>query len=270
MCLFCRRDTLADGVSLPEISVLIGSAMMMRTLSGESPISIGGINVDSDDWYAITDGSGTVSTEGADADNWNVYVTKDDTTVTVTLKDATIANNSSAHAIEVSGCDLEIELEGTSNRIGTGTASSNGYAVYNSTGGKNISITGPGDLIIAGSYGVYINGLGDVTIDIEGGLTVQSTWQMIRNTGNFVAAAESITMDGYYIQSAEGDTILTARGGDVTVRGTGDYGIQSGGDITISAPNGRVTVSGGTYSLYQDQFSSAGDLISISAKNSIS
>ena len=262
--------TLADGVSLPEISVLIGSAMMMRTLSGESPISIGGINVDSDDWYAITDGSGTVSTEGADADNWNVYVTKDDTTVTVTLKDATIANNSSAHAIEVSGCDLEIELEGTSNRIGTGTASSNGYAVYNSTGGKNISITGPGDLIIAGSYGVYINGLGDVTIDIEGGLTVQSTWQMIRNTGNFVAAAESITMDGYYIQSAEGDTILTARGGDVTVRGTGDYGIQSGGDITISAPNGRVTVSGGTYSLYQDQFSSAGDLISISAKNSIS
>ncbi len=257
---------LADGVSLPEINVLIGSAMMMRTLSGDSPISIGGTAVDGDDWYALTNDSGTVTTEGAGADNWNVHVTKDDTAVTVTLKDAIIANNFSAHAIDVSEYDLEIMLEGTSNRIGTGTTSSNGYAVYNRTDGKDITIGGTGDLTLTGYYGMSINGRGNVIVDIDGNLTVQSQWQMISCGGQLNVTAESITMDGYYINCGNEGVSLKAEDGDVNINGTGDYGIRVFSDIMISAPSGAVTISGGTYSLY----TSDGSTISAYAKNNIS
>ena len=261
--------TLADGVSLPEINVLIGSAMMMRTLSGDSPISIGGTAVETDDWYALTDESGTVSTADANADNWNVHVTKDDTdtTVTVTLKDATIANNSySTHAIDVSGYDLEIVLEGTSNRIGTGTTNDNGYAVYNRTDGKDITISGAGDLTLTGYYGISTNGTGSVAVDIDDSLNVQSQWQMVSCGGQLNATAESITMNGYYIQCFGGGVSLSAENGDVNISGTGDYGIKVGTDIMISVPKGAVSISGDNYSLY----TSAGTQISVYAKNDIS
>ena len=261
--------TLADGVSLPEINVLIGSAMMMRTLSGDSPISIGGTAVDADDWYALTDASGTVSTEDANADNWNVHVTKDDTdtTVTVKLKDATIANNSySTHAIDVNGYDLEIVLEGTSNQIGTGTTNDNGYAVYNRTDGKDITISGAGELTLTGYYGISTNGTGSVAVDIDGSLNVQSQWQMVSCGGQLNATAESITMNGYYIQCFGGGVSLSAENGDVNISGTGDYGIKVGTDIMISVPKGAVSISGDNYSLY----TSAGTQISVYAKNDIS
>ena len=261
--------TLADGVSLPEINVLIGSAMMMRTLSGDSPISIGGTAVETDDWYALTDESGTVSTEDANADNWNVHVTKDDTdtTVTVTLKDATIANNSySTHAIDVSGYDLEIVLEGTSNRIGTGTTNDNGYAVYNRTDGKDITIGGAGDLTLMGYYGISINGTGNVAVDVDGSLTVQSQWQMISCGGQLDVTAKSITMNGYYINCGNGGVSLVAEDGDVNINGTRDYGIKVDSDILISVPEGAISISGEKYSLY----TSAGTQISVYAKNDVS
>ncbi|WP_250229827.1 S-layer homology domain-containing protein [Anaeropeptidivorans aminofermentans] len=261
--------TLADGVSLPEINVLIGSAMMMRTLSGDSPISIGGTAVETDDWYALTDESGTVSTADANADNWNVHVTKDDTdtTVTVTLKDATIANNSySTHAIDVSGYDLEIVLEGTSNRIGTGTTNDNGYAVYNRTDGKDITIGGAGDLTLMGYYGISINGTGNVAVEVDGSLTVQSQWQMISCGGQLDVTAKSITMNGYYINCGNGGVSLVAEDGDVNINGTGDYGIKVDSDILISVPEGAISISGEKYSLY----TSAGTQISVYAKNDVS
>ena len=242
--------------------------MMMRTLSGESPISIGGTAIDSDDWYAVTNESGTVSTDGADDSNWNVHVTKDDTdeTVTVKLKDATIANNSySTHAIDVSGYDLEIVLEGTSNQIGTGTTNGNGYAVYNSTDGQDITISGTGDLTLTGYYGILNNGSGNVTVDINGSLNVQSQWQMISCGGQLNATAESITMDGYYIQCSGGVSLI-AEDGDVNINGTGDYGINAYSDIMISTPKGAVSISGEKFSFY----TSGSSQISVSAKNDIS
>ncbi|ADZ84851.1 S-layer homology domain-containing protein [Cellulosilyticum lentocellum] len=246
------------------------SLLPMSALAADDPaVEIGGTAVETGDWYALTDESGTVSTADANADNWNVHVTKDDTdtTVTVTLKDAAIANNSySTHAIDVNGYDLEIVLEGTSNRIGTGTTNDNGYAVYNRTDGKDITISGAGDLTLTGYYGISTNGTGSVAVDIDGSLTVQSQWQMVSCGGQLNATAESITMNGYYIQCFGGGVSLSAENGDVNISGTGDYGIKVGTDIMISVPKGAVSISGGAYSLY----TSVGNQISVYAKNDIS
>ena len=112
----------------------------------EKTITIGGVAVESSDWYAKTDANGDVTTDGADSNNWNVHVVKDDTSATVTLKDAVIQNNVfPTHAIAVSGYDLEIVLEGTSNQIGTGCENTNGNAIYNIYGGININITETGN-----------------------------------------------------------------------------------------------------------------------------
>ncbi len=207
-----------------------------------------------------------VSTEGAGDNNWNVHVTKDATTVTVTLKDATIANNSdNTEAIKVSGYDLAIVLQGTSNRIGTGSTDDCGEAVYSSTDGKNITISGAGDLTLTGYYGIFNNGTGSVTVDIDGSLTVQSQYQMVSCGGQINVTAESITMNGYYIQCYGGASLIAENGG-VNIRGTGNYGIYAGSDIIVSAPEGAVSISGEKYSLS----TSEGTNISVNAKNDVS
>ncbi|HEX3075881.1 MAG TPA: hypothetical protein VHQ24_03315 [Lachnospiraceae bacterium] len=252
--------TLETNVSLPEISVQIGSGMM-QLMTSQSSISISGVPVDSTDWYATTDTNGTVNTTGASADNWNIHVVISDTTATVTLKNATIKNPSSdASAIKVNGYDLNIVLEGTVNQIGT-DASSEGYAIYKSTSG-NVTITGNGDLTLKGNYGIYVNGLGDVNINITGSLSIESLWQMISTAGALKVEAKSIDMDGNFVYG--GSVSFTATDGDVVVTGDGNYGIQSG-NITVSAPQGTVTISGNYNSLY----GGSNTTISISAKNDV-
>lgn len=255
--------TVVDGVSLPEISVQIGSGIK-QLKAGESAILIGGVTVDSADWYATTDTSGTVTPEGASADNWNVHVEIQDgdtPTATVTLNNATIVNSNDAGAISVSDCDLNIVLEGTANQIGT-DATSYGYAIYNSTGGS-VAITGVGDLTVKGNYGVYVNGDGNVDIAINGSLCIESQWQMVWTSGTLTVEAQSINMDGYYIYGSSSSS-LTATAGDVVVTGDSDYGIQAD-KITISAPQGAVSVTGNYHSLR------GGDTgtISVSAKNDV-
>ncbi|SMP57829.1 hypothetical protein, partial [Anoxynatronum buryatiense] len=257
--------TLAEGVNLPEISVLIGSAMM-HVLSDPAPVAISGIAVDSDDWYAVTDASGVVSTEGAGPGNWQIHVTKSGTTATVTLKGATLSNPVfSSHAIEVNDYDLNIVLQGTSNQIGTASGSTSGYAIYNGTGGKSISITGAGHLDIRGNYGIRINGTGDVSIDIDGDLTLESTWQMIQTSGNISVKANSMTMNGHSLQTGSGEVFLRANNGNITLQGTGNIGINAQEKITLSAPEGGVSLSGQGYAISQ----LGNHTISISAKNEI-
>lgn len=262
-------------ISRRIVPLLLSLAMVLWMAQGIGTISvfaegekliIGGVTVDSADWYAVTDGSGGVSTIGADANNWQIHATTSGTTATVTLKNANIKNpNGGYHAIETSGYDLNILLEGVVNRIGLDPENSDKYAIYSSTGGS-VSIIGTGNLSILGSYGVCVNGPGNVGIDIEGELFVESKWQMVSTGGNLTVKAKSMDMEGYYIQCGSGSAFFIATGGDVVVKGTYDYGIKTYGDVMVSAMNGKASVTGGNYALYS---SKENTMTSISAKNDI-
>ncbi len=123
-----------------------------------SEVIIGGVTVDSNDWYATTDVSGNVITEGANADNWNIHVTFDNANSTtgaaITLKNATIKNtvDTVTHAISAINCDLNISLEGTSNQIGTESSTGvYGQAIFVPTENK-VTVTGEGATIVNNSY----------------------------------------------------------------------------------------------------------------------
>ncbi len=244
---------LADGVSLPQIRVEIGDFF------------IGGVNVVSDDWYAVTDTSGKVTTEGATSDNFNIHVVKGDvsgtTTAAVTLKNATITNSSNMHGIKVKGYDLNIVLEGTANQIGVGTANEYGYAIYSSTENK-VTITGEGDLTLKGYYGINVNGLADVSIHTTGNLNLASQWQMVQTSGKLTVSAKSIEAAGYYFMV--NDISLTATDGDIHATGSGSYGIQASGDVTVSAPNGAISISGVEYAIKATDYS-----VNVAAKNNV-
>jgi uncharacterized repeat protein (TIGR02543 family) len=243
---------------------MVLSLLPMPALAVEDPaISIGGVAVDNNDWYAITDTNGTVTTESAISANCNIHVVVDDVndTATVTLKNATIANLSNTHAIKVTGYDLNIVLEGTANQIGVGTTNGYGYAIYSSTGNK-VTITGQGDLTLKGSYGININGLGEVNIDTTGNLNIASEWQMVNTPGNITVAAKSIEATGYYFY---GNAVsLTATDGDIYSTGSGQYGIQASGDVTVTAPNGAISVEGTGHAIKAMDYS-----INLAAKNDV-
>ncbi len=259
-------------ITQKALSLLLSFAMLFGMVQGAAvpafaeianSVIIGGVTVDSADWYAVTDGNGVVSTAGANADNWRIHVQTSGTTANVTLNNANINNpNGGYNAIEVSGYNLNILLEGVVNRIGLDPDNSDKYAIYNSTGGS-VSITGTGNLLILGNYGIYVNGSGNVGIDIEGELYVRSKMQMVSTSGILTAKATSIDMEGYYIQCDNGSASFNATGGDVVIKGTGNYGIKAYSNAMVSAMNGKVSVTGSQYAV------SGNTAVSISAKNDI-
>lgn len=245
---------------------MVLSLMPMPALAVEEPaISIGGVAVDNNDWYALTDTNGTVTTQGAISANCNIHVQLGDVngtpTATVTLKNATIANLSNTEAIKVTGYDLNIVLEGTANQIGVGSTNGYGYAIYSSTVNK-VTINGQGDLSLKGSYGINVNGSGDVTISTTGNLSIASKWQMINTSGRITVSAKSIEAAGYYFYG--GTISLTATDGDIHSTGSGQFGIQAYGDVTVAAPNGAISISGVEYAIKATDYS-----VNLAAKNDV-
>ena len=244
---------------------MVLSLLPMPVLAADEPsISIGGVVVDNNDWYATTDMNGTVTTQSAISSNCNIHVVlghvNGTPTATVTLKDATIANISNTHAINVKGYDLNIVLEGTVNQIGTDEIS-NGYAIYSSTE-NNVTINGEGDLILKGSYGIRVNGLGDVSINTTGNLNIVSNWQMINTSGNLAVYAKSIEAAGYYFIG--NSVLLNATDGDIHATGRGDNCIYAMGDVVALAPNGEISLSGTNYAIKATDHS-----VNVSAKNDV-
>ena len=245
---------------------MVMSLMPIPVFAKEDPfISIGGVIVDSNDWYAITDTDGSVTTEGALQVNNNIHVVLDNVngtpTATVTLKDATITNSENKHAINVQGYDLNIVLEGTENQIGVGTTDGYGNAIYSQAGNK-VTITGQGDLTLKGYYGIHVNGLGEVNINTTGNLNIASEWQMVMTPGNITVAAKSIEATGYYFYGYA--VSLTATDGDIQSTGSSSYGIQASGNVTVSAPNGAISISGVEYAIKATDYS-----INVAAKNDV-
>ena len=204
---------------LPEdITNLVSGAQYFHSESQAlvGDIFVGGVGLtgtEATPTYAKTDEYGTVSTEGATADNYNIKWDGE----TLTLKGATITQGALGGAAiwYYRGSDLNIDLVGTN------------------------TVTGPSGSGSGASYGIFAwdpNELIDLTISGDGSLTVTG--------GGTVSESYGICTDNLIVQSGT----VNATGGDVNATGEDgeedSYGIYAYNDVTISG--GAVTATGGT------------------------
>ena len=226
------------------LTALLGLFGAGHALAGNpTTLTVGGTDV-LNGGYWTTNADGTLTPDGASADNYNVYY---DGNGTLTLKDATInGTNTTGHVgagIYAEG-DLTIVLEGSSTV--TGVQDPNGESQSIRVSG-NLTIQGDGSLTAQGagtssgsSYGVFVIGSftqqsGSVTAiggDVSGNYT---------STGLYVYGGTVTAQDG----------TLTATGGDTS---GSSYGISMSSSSSVTVGSATVTVTGGTgnysYGLY--------------------
>ena len=224
------------------LTALLGLFGAGQTWAGNpTTLTVGGTNVQSGGYWT-TDESGTLTSDGASADNYNVYY---DGNGTLTLKDATIkGTNTIGHVgtgIYAEG-DLTIVLEGSSTVTGVQDPNGDSQSIRVS---ENLTIQGGGSLTAQGaetssgsSYGIFVIG----SFTQQGGSVTASGGNVSGNynsTGLYVYGS-TVTVQG---------GTLTATGGTT---GSGSYGISANGSVTVS--DATVTATGGTgkysYGLY--------------------
>ena len=224
------------------LTALLGLFGAGQTWAGNpTTLTVGGTNVQSGSYWLTNADDGTLTADGASADNYNVYY---DGNGTLTLKDATInGTNIIGHVgagIYAEG-DLTIVLEGSSTV--TGVQDPNGESQSIRVFG-NLTIQGGGSLTAQGaetssgsSYGIFV-----------GSFTQQSG--IVTAIGGNVSGTKNSR--GLYIS---GSTVTVERG---TLTATGgntsgnSYGIDATGTVTVGSA--AVTATGGTgkrsYGLY--------------------
>lgn len=230
------------------LTVLLGLFGAGQTWAGNpTTLTVGGTDVLSGSYWLTNADDGTLTADGASADNYNVYY---DATGTLTLKDATInGTNTIGHVgagIFASG-DLTIVLEGSSTV--KGVQDPNGETQSIRVEG-NLTIQGGGSLTAQGaetssgsSYGIFVIG----SFTQQGGSVTASGGNI---NGNY-------TSTGLYVYGS----MVTVQGGTLTATGgttgSGSYGISANGSVTVS--DATVTATGGTgkysYGLYIDSSS---------------
>ncbi len=209
--------------------------------------------------YAKTDASGTVTTNGATAENYNIMW--DGTTLT--LRNATIeqakeyGNSHESMAIYLASGNMNLALvgENTVDALGGGSAASCGINL----GSGSLSISGADGASLAvyggptergNSCGIYANG----TITINSG-TVTATGESASAASYGICARGAVTINGGTLNAAsrkaQGDSCgiyitnsITINGGDVTAT-AGDAGGNSYG-IHTAARSTDITVNGGS------------------------
>ena len=195
-----------------DLTDLVSSAKYFHSESQalEGDIFVGGVGLTSSEGnpaYAKTGADGAVTTEGANANDYNI---KWDGS-TLTLNNATITQGALGGAAiwYYRDSDLNIALVGTN------------------------TVTGPSGSGSGASYGIFAwdpNELIDLTISGDGSLTVTG--------GGTVSESYGICTDNLIVQSGTGT--VNATGGD----GAEDsYGIYAYNDVTIT--NGDVTATSG-------------------------
>lgn len=243
------------------LTALLGLFGAGQTWAGNpTTLTVGGTNVQSGGYWT-TDESGTLTADGASADNYNVHY---DGNGTLTLKDATIKGTNTIYhvgaGIFASG-DLTIVLEGSSTV--TGVQDPNGETQSIRVEG-NLTIQGGGSLTAQGaetssgsSYGIFV----------IGSFTQQS--------GSVTASGGNIngndTSTGLYV-SGVSDGTVTVQGGTLTATGgttgSGSYGISMFSSVTVN--DAIVTATGGTgkYS-YGLHIQSSSPSVTISGSSSL-
>ncbi len=228
--------------------------------AGPSTLTVGGTDVLSGSYWLTNADDGTLTDDGASADNYNVKY--DSATGTLTLKDATInGTNTIGHVgagIYAEG-DLTIVLEGSSTVKGVQDPNGDSQSIRVS---ENLTIQGGGSLTAQGaetssgsSYGIFVIGSftqqgGSVTA-IGGNINGNHT-----STGLYVYGS-TVTVEG---------GTLTATGGTT---GSGSYGISANGSVTVS--DAAVTATGGSagYASYGLYIGSSSPSVTLSGSSSL-
>lgn len=220
------------------------------TASAAAPttLTVGGTNVQSGGYWKTAE-SGTLTPDGASADNYNVYY---DGNGTLTLDNATINGTATTGhvgaGIFASG-DLTIVLEGSSTV--KGVLDPNGESQSIRVEG-NLTIQGGGSLTAQGaetssgsSYGIFVIG----SFTQQGGSVTAIGGNV---NGNY-------TSRGLYVSDGTvtaQDGTLTATGGDTS---GSSYGISMLSSSSVTVGSAAVTATGGTgnysYGLYVNPFS---------------
>ena len=227
-------------------TLLLLLPLAARAAGNPTTLTVGGTDVLSGGYWT-TDESGTLTPDGASADNYNVYY---DGNGTLTLKDATInGTDIIGHVgagIYAEG-DLTIVLEGSSTV--TGVQDPNGESQSIRVSG-NLTIQGDGSLNAQGagtssgsSYGIFVTG----SFTQQGGSVTAIGGNV---SGNY--NSEGLYVYGAAVTVQSGT--LTATGGDTS---GSSYGISARGPVTVGSA--AVTATGGSgnasYGLYIDSSS---------------
>ena len=249
------------------LGLLPGTALAADGDVSYGTIEVGGVALtntqDNPVVYATTDATtGTVTTNGATAENYNVMW--DGTTLT--LRNATIeqakeyGNSHESMAIYLASGNMNLALvgENTVDALGGGSAASCGINL----GSGNLTIRGQegaslavfgGDTINGNSCGIYANG----TITIDSG-TVTATGESASAASYGICAGGAVTINDGSVTATSGEAggnsigIYTSNSvtiEDGTVIATGEsasaasYGIDAVGTVTIE--NGTVNATSG-------------------------
>lgn len=239
------------------LTALLGLFGAGQTWAGNpTTLTVGGTDVLSGGYW-LTNANGTLTPDGASADNYNVYY---DGNGTLTLKDATInGTNIIGHVgagIYAEG-DLTIVLEGSSTVTGVQDPNDESQSIRVS---GNLTIQG-GSLTAQGaetssgsSYGIFVTG----SFTQQSGIVTAIGGNV---SGNY--SSEGLYVYGGTVTVERGT--LTATGGNTS---GSSYGISARGTVTVGSAT--VTATGGSgnasYGLYID---SASPSVTLSGSGSL-
>ena len=254
---------------LPEdITNLVSGAQYFHSESQAlvGDIFVGGVGLtgtEATPTYAKTDEYGTVSTEGATADNYNIKWDGE----TLTLKGATITQGALGGAAiwYYQDSDLNIALVGTNTVTGpSGSGSGASYGIFawdpnelidlTISGDGSLTVTGGGT--VSGSFGIRTDNLivQSGTVNATGGDGAEDSYGIYAdyvtiNGGAVNATGRDSAEDSYGIYV----DYVTINGGTVTAEG-GTAEVKSAGIdiVTLVISGGTVTATGNTSGVYAD------------------
>lgn len=241
------------------LTVLLGLFGAGQTWAGNpTTLTVGGTNAHNGGYW-LTNADGTLTSDGASADNYNVHY---DGNGTLTLKDANITGDSSTNfsAGIHAGGDLTIVLEGSSTVTGVVcNDESQGIRVSG-----NLTIQGGGSLT---AQGADTSGGGSCSygMDVDGSFTQQGG-SVTATAGNVNGNNPSSGLNVSGTVTVQGGT-LTATGGSAA--NNISYGISAYSSVTVS--DAIVTAISGSagYASYGLYIGSSSPSVTLSGSSSL-
>lgn len=241
------------------LTVLLGLFGAGQTWAGNpTTLTVGGTDV-LNGGYWTTNADGTLTPDGASADNYNVYY---DGNGTLTLKDANITGDSSTNfgaGIHAVG-DLTIVLEGSSTV--TGVVCNDESRGINTLDG-NLTIQGGGSLT---ARGADTSRGGSYGIDVYGSFTQQGG-SVTAIAGNVSGSNPSSGLNVSGTVTVKGGT-LTATGGSAAINSS--YGISAYSSV-VTVSDATVTATSGSagYASYGLYIESSSPSVTLSGSSSL-
>lgn len=241
------------------LTALLGIFGAGQTWAGNpTTLTVGGTNA-LNGGYWLTNADGTLTPDGASADNYNVYY---DGNGTLTLKDANITGDSSTNfsaGIYAEG-DLTIVLEGSSTV--TGVVCNNESRGINTLDG-NLTIQGGGSLT---ARGADMSGDSSYGIDVDGSFTQQGG-SVTAIAGNVSGSNPSSGLNVSGTVTVKGGT-LTATGGSAAINSS--YGISAySSSVTVSDATVTATSGSAGYASYGLYIASSSPSVTLSGSSSL-